>query len=119
MKKLEWYAFNNISFCGPVDKKGKLEYINVIRQDLIDRVKKLIKKNADYEEIKKEIDASLMYDYWSKSEYEVIVSNWTGPDFEQKIDIYYQLQPNIDRITEYMIRELAPRKCKDILNKRK
>lgn len=119
MKKIEWYAFCNVSYSGLVTNPGKLQYVNVIRQDLIDRVKKLIRKNADYEEIKKEIDASLMCDYWSKSEYEVIVSNWTGPKFEQKIDIYYQLQPNIDRITEYLIKEIAPRKYKDILNKRK
>lgn len=109
MKKIEWYAFYQ-EF-----NSDRLKYVNVIRQSLIDRVKKLIKKNADYEEIKKEIDISLMHDYWSKSEYEVIVSNWGGKEFEQKIDIYYQLQPNIDRITEYLIREIAPIKSKEIL----
>ena len=109
MKKIEWYAFYYLF------NSDRLKYTNVIKQSLIDRVKKLIKKNADYEEIKREIDASLMHDYWSKSEYEVIVSNWTGKKFEQKIDIYYQLQPNIDRITEYLIREIAPIKSKEIL----
>lgn len=112
MKKIEWYAFYQ-EF-----NSDRLKYVNVIRQSLIDRVKKLIRKNADYGEIKREIDASLMYDYWSKSEYEVIVSNWGGKEFEQKIDIYYQLQPNIDRITEYLIKEIAPRKSKEILKRK-
>ncbi len=109
MKKLEWYAFyQEIS-------GSKLKYVNVLYDRLIERVKKLIRKNADYDEIKKEIDICLMSRYWSRSEYEVVVSNWAGKDFEQKIDVYWQLQPNLDRITEYVIRELAPRKSKEIL----
>lgn len=112
MKKLEWYAFYQES------NTNKLKYANVLYDRLIDNVKKLIRKNADYDEIKKEIDISLMSRYWSRCEYEVVVSNWAGKDFEQKIDVYYQLQPNLDRITEYVIRELAPRKCNEILKKR-
>lgn len=112
MKKIEWYAFYQ-DF-----NSDRLTYTNVIRQSLIDRVKKLIRKNANYEEIKREVDISLMHDYWCKSEYEVIVSNWSGKKFEQKIDIYYQLQPNIDRITEYLIKEIAPIKSKEILKRK-
>lgn len=109
MKKLEWYAFYQET------NGSKLKYANVLYDRLIERVKKFIKKNADYDEIKKEIDICLMSRYWSRCEYEVVVSNLIGEDFEQKIDVYYQLQPNLDRITEYVIRELAPRKCKEIL----
>lgn len=109
MKKLEWYAFYQET------NESKLKYANVLYDRLIERVKKLIRKNADYDEIKKEIDICLMSRYWSRCEYEVIVSNWTGKDFEQKIDVYWQLQPNLDRITEYVIKELAPRKSKEIL----
>lgn len=109
MKRLEWYAFYQDS------NANKLKYANVLYDKLIESVKKLIRKNADYDEIKKTIDIGLMSRYWSRCEYEVVVSNWAGKDFEQKIDVYYQLQPNIDRITEYVIRELAPRKSKEIL----
>lgn len=109
MKKLEWYAFHQET------NGSKLKYTNVLYDKLIERVKKLIRKNADYDEIKKEIDICLMSRYWSRCEYEVVVSNWAGKDFEQKIDVYWQLQPNLDRITEYVIRELAPRKSKEIL----
>lgn len=93
----------------------KLIYTNVIRQDLIDRVKKAIKKNYTYDEIKEEVKRELMFCYWSKSEYEVIVSNWGGKDFEKKIDIWYQLEPNLDLITTNLIKELAPRKYKRII----
>ena len=117
-KKIEWYAFDNISFMGSTEKKGHLEYVNVIRQWHLDSIKKLIKKNATYEEIKDDLRSWFIHDYWCKSEYEVIVSNWTGPSFEQKIDIWFQLEPNLDRITEYMIRELAPIKSKEILKRK-
>lgn len=117
MKKIEWYAICSKSASGSKENAG-LEYINVIRDYHIESVKKLIKKNASYDEIKKDLDSWFMHDYWSKCEYEVIVSNWTGYDFERKIDVYYQIQPNLDRITEYMIREIAPRKCKEILKRK-
>lgn len=109
MKKLEWYAFMQ----GFND--DKLVYTNVIRQDLIEEVKKAIKKNLNYDEIKEIVKTNLMYHYWSKSEYEVIVSSWAKKDFEEKIDVYYQLEPNIDRITQYLIRNIAPIKSKKII----
>lgn len=115
MKKIEWYAFDQA--CSDGTGEGKLEYINVIRDRHLESVKKLIKKNATYEEIKADLRSWFIHDYWSKTEYEVIVSQWTGPKFEQKIDIWYQLEPNLDRITEYIIRELAPRKCEKILKR--
>lgn len=117
MKKLEWYAFDQACFDGT--GVGRLEYINVIRERYIESMKKLIKKNATYEEIKDDLRGWLIHDFWGKAEYEVIVSNWSGYDFEEKIDVWYQLEPNLDRITEYMIRELAPRKCEGILKGRK
>lgn len=116
MKKLEWYAFDEA--CSDGTGIGKLEYINVIRERHIESIKKLIKKNASYEEIKADLRSWFIHDYWGKSEYEVIVSNCAGPKLEEKIDIWYQLEPNLDRITEYIIKELAPIKSKEILKKR-
>lgn len=117
MKELEWYAFDSKSAMGSKDLAG-LEYINIMSNDLIERVKKCIKKNFKYEEIREAVRSELIHRYWGRSEYEVVVSNWVGYDFETKIDVWYQLEPNLDRITEYLIRELAPRKCKEILNVR-
>lgn len=113
MKKLEWYAFDQA--CADSTGVGRLEYINVIRERHIESMKKLIKKNATYEEIRDDLKGWLIHDFWSKAEYEVVITEWVGYKLERKIDVWFQLEPNLDRITEYMIRELAPRKYKKIL----
>ncbi len=104
-KDLNWYAFywewNSNS----------LERTDVIHSDLIDKVKKAIKKGQDFNQIKDLIKYDLMGHYWGRSEWEVLVSDLGSHDNKvEKIDIYYQLEPNLDRITEYMINSLTPRK---------
>lgn len=50
-----------------------------------------------------------MYYYWSKCEAEIAVGGLFIKSIEEleKIDIYSQLQPNLDRITEYVIKEMG------------
>ena len=105
-KDLEWFAFYQ-DF-----NSDKLVFTNVFRSDFVEDILKRVKSKSQfrkidsYDSLKEAIRAEFVHDYWCKSEYEVIVSNWSGKDFEQKIDIWYQLEPNLDRITEYVIREL-------------
>lgn len=113
---LKWYAFNSNH---KTKEDTKLEMYNVLYNDMLYDVDKVIDDTGDYEQIKAEVRISLMHRFWSRSEYEVIVSNWTGYDFEQKIDIWYQLYANLDLITEYLIFKLAPRRYNDIMNTRK
>ena len=108
-KDLNWYAF--YWDCN----SNSLERTDVIHSDLIDDVKKAIKKGQDFNQIKEIIRCNLMWYYWSKSEWEVLVSDLhmreDSPKYKvEKIDVYYQLEPNLDRITEYMINNLTPRK---------
>lgn len=98
-KKLEWYAFME-DF-----NSNELVYTNVLWSLDINKIKKM----KTYNEIKTELKRFLMYRFWSKAEYEVIVRGLCyrpDRDNEFKIDIWYQLEPNLDRITEYVIREL-------------
>lgn len=105
-KDLEWFAFYQ-DF-----NSDKLIFTNVFRSNFVEDILKRVKSKSQfrkidsYDSLKEAIRTEFVHDYWSKSEYEVIVSNWSGKDFEQKIDIWYQLEPNLDRITEYVIREL-------------
>lgn len=108
-KDLNWYAF--YWDCN----SNSLERTDVIHSDLIDEVKKAIKKSQDFNQIKEIIRRDLMWHYWSKSEWEVLVSDLhlhTPKHRIEKIDIYYQLEPNLDRITEYMINNLTTKKRK-------
>ena len=88
--------------------EDKVTPYNVISDELIERVRK--NKRKSYEEIREEVKGYLMARYWSRCEYEFVVSQWTGKDFEQKIDIWYQLEPNLDLITKMLIKHVSPRR---------
>lgn len=98
-KKLEWYAFME-DF-----NSNELVYTNVLWS--LDTAR--IKKMKTYDDIKHSIESHLKYRFWSRAEYEVVVRSLIhrpDRDREFKIDVWYQLKPNLDRITEYVIREL-------------
>lgn len=104
-KKLEWYAFRE-DF-----NKNELERFNVLgewfAEDLLKRIKS--DKIDNYEMLRDRIGSMLRYYYWSKSECEVLVTSLHHrPDRDNvfKIDVWYQLEKNLDRITEYVMKEL-------------
>ena len=45
---------------------------------------------------------SLMYYFWSKSEYQVLILPWVGEADDIKIDIYDQVMMNWDKFSEYV-----------------
>lgn len=100
-KKLEWcvldYDWN----------KNKIVNYNIFGQRFIDELYKKVKtkKINNIQELKEFIDSYCKYHYWSRSEYEILVGDLSGKYFE-KIDIYRQIEMNIDRITEYVNKEL-------------
>lgn len=57
--------------------------------------------------VEKQLDRQCMYYFWSKCEYEVIVSAWPPREgSDRKIDIYTQLKENWDIFRELVFREL-------------
>lgn len=100
-KHLEWYAFRYDS------NTNKLVRINILNEYRVDYLMNRIKKDkaTTYEEIKKIIKRELMSSYWCRAEHEVLVSGLFDTDLDEseKIDIWYQLEPNLDRIVEYFI----------------
>lgn len=55
-----------------------------------------------------------MYHYWSKAECEIQVGGLFASEDEhfKKIDIWYQLEPNLDTITDYIINKMHFRNLK-------
>lgn len=53
-----------------------------------------------FEEFKKYILRKSQYMYWSRSEYEIIISDWPCQKHEKKIDVHYQIEMNIDIIAK-------------------
>ena len=100
-KKLEWNAFY-------YDTNTKeIKTFNVIRDDLIAKVKKAKKKDEDIKDV---IKTNLMSHYWCKSEYEVVITDLFHAGDKtlraMKIDVWWQLEMNLDRIVEYIERSL-------------
>ena len=98
-KLLSWFAFYS-DF-----NSENLKRVNVLQgmeDDIKNRVKK--EKITDREKFKETIRTMLMSRYWSRAEWEVFVGGlFQKNDKVQKIDVWYQLEPNLDNIVDYII----------------
>ena len=102
--KLEW----NVLMWDSNNKK--VVNYNVLDNELIERLhKEIVKKKTiiNYEQLKENVKRWCMYYYWSKCEHEILVSGWLAEEDEfEKIDAWRQIEMNLDRMCEYVIREL-------------
>lgn len=86
-----------------------LKYVNVLGDRLKDDIIKSIKSGDihDKDSLKKRVIVLLRYYYMSKAEYEVMVGDlFCKPNEMFKIDVWYQLEPNIDHIINHIIKEM-------------
>ena len=93
--------FNVINF---EFNSGKFEADNVMPY-LVNCYKKE-KKNKrpiTFDEFKEFIKSKSMYMYWSRCEYEIILSDWPNNNHSKKIDIYWQIMNNIDVVTKVLM----------------
>lgn len=66
----------------------------------------LDKVNWDKDKMRDIVQRELRYYFWSKCEYEVILSPWPPNDFNnhtKKIDVFWQVDMNLDRFCEYLL----------------
>lgn len=91
----------------------KIEHTNVIRKDILTPLEKMIKKKATRTELKCRLESLLKYYYWSRAEYEIMAGDlFCNPDELEKIDVWFQLEPNIDLILDIILEYICPRKFK-------
>ena len=66
-------------------------------------------RHKDLEKLKTEIKSWAMYCFWSKCEYEIILTSFPEKkDFkEKKVDVYQQLMLNWDSFVEYILKNKA------------
>lgn len=98
-KKLEWYAININT------NTGRPELINVLNESTVEFTLKKLKRHKEpltFNIVKEELSNTFIHDYWSRTEYEMLVSGLFDEN-STKIDVWYQLEPNIDKITNYFI----------------
>ena len=77
-------------------------------------VQKNLKKIKDKDEFAEKLRRDLMYYFWSKSEYEIIISPWCGgrDTKDIKVDIYTQVMNNWDIFLDYVWNSKKRRKNK-------
>ena len=67
-------------------------------------VQRNLKQLSNKAEFKKTLKSDLMYYFWSKAEYEIVISPWCGGNNTEsiKIDVYTQMMNNFDAFVNYV-----------------
>lgn len=91
------------------NKKTTINY-NIFSFRFIELVNEKLNKNElqNIDELKQLILNWSRRKYWCKSEYEILVGDLSIRDVRslEKIDVFRQIEMNIDRIVEYINKEL-------------
>lgn len=90
--KLEYYVL--------AERNNKIIRYNVLN-DWEEDIRKIKKEIKEKTELKEWLIKEFKYYYWSRAEHEIIVSGLFRKEFK-KIDVWYQLELNIDIITDYV-----------------
>ena len=96
---MEWNVFYH-----DVNKQ-EIRAFNIFKHSTFNNyVEKHLKECIDKEEFAKKLKSELMYYFWSKSEYEIIISPWCGgrDTKDIKVDIYTQVMNNWDIFLDYV-----------------
>lgn len=67
----------------------------------------LKKKPKSFYDIKQFIISESRYQFWSRCEYEIVITGFPENSRTQKIDVFDQIMSNIDIVTEVFINSLA------------
>jgi len=91
------YDFNHKKFI-PYDV---IPYFVQAYNDL--KEKKYKKVPETFEEFKEFVRSKGMYQFWARCEYEVILVDWPGQKVEKKIDVWNQIEMNLDIVTKIVM----------------
>ena len=100
MRDMEWYVYVEDINAHRIDKFNIFDHYT-FNED----IKKIYKKyKNDYNAFCEEVRKSLRYYYWSKCEWEIILSDWPPSNNfkEEKIDVYDQVMMNKDVFMKYV-----------------
>lgn len=98
----KWMAIYHNSNASEIQTFNVLKHGGV-REDIV----KATKKCKTKEEFAEKLRSSMMYYYWSKSEWEIIISPWCGGRDTKKIkiDVFDQVMNNWEIFLEYVWNE--------------
>ena len=73
--------------------------------------------SGDYEDLAEKLKREIMYYFWAKCEWEVIVSGWPPTkdrDEEIKVDVYDQIMMNWDKFFNYFVENIDWLKMEEV-----
>ena len=96
---LKWYVYLE-----DVNRKRIIKYNIFDHYNFHKDLKNIIKKINNKDEFSEKVKHSAMYYFWSKCEYEILITTWIGrKDFkDEKVDVYDQLQLNWNAFIDYI-----------------
>ena len=95
--KLEWYVLH-----WDFNTKKVINY-NIL-SGIKDTLVREIRAGHIYDKsiLREYLKTEFMYNYWCRSEYEFLIVDTHKQDYYEKIDIWRQIEPNLDNIVEYI-----------------
>ena len=99
MKNLEWNVFyHNVN-------RNEITTFNIFKHGRFNAdVQNNLKKSTSKDEFTEQLRRDLQYYFWSKSEYEIVISPWVGgrETKDIKVDIYTQVMNNFNIFVDYV-----------------
>ncbi len=110
---LEWYVMiNNFN-------DSKIDYYNIFDNEYLYSTKtgisKLLKEYTCFEDFKEDLNSVFKYCFLGKMGYELYISGTGENDKRHKLDVYFQIKPNLDLIARYIITEYNKNKRKKLI----
>lgn len=100
MRDMQWYVYVE-----DINARRIKEYNIFEHYRFMEDIKQIYKKHKDdYDTFCEEVRRSLQYYFWSKCEWEIILSDWPPSDTfkELKVDVYDQVMLNKDVFMKYV-----------------
>lgn len=101
---LKWNVYNESFGFGGIKPFNVFDH-----SGFLDGCKKAAKKcGEDKAAFAEMVKRELMYYFWSKCEYEIVLTSWPPrEDHEKKIDVYSQVMLNFDLFIDYLWGNIA------------
>lgn len=101
---MKWYVYYYNVNHKTIEKYNIFDH-GGFRQD----IENIFKNDYSKDDFNKELETSLLFYFWSKAEWEILLLPWVGgsPDDKIKIDAYDQIMINFDQFSDYVWKEYA------------
>ena len=94
---MEWYVYYHDSNAQKIIKWNIFNHGSFKKE-----VDVLLKEKIDKDDFSEKLKREVMYYFWSRCEYEIILSPWTGRADDIKIDVYDQIMMNWNSFVDYV-----------------